>query len=43
MPQPADWEWLSLPTGAWPAYYLVRPLRLLLTHGRALLGLPPRR
>jgi len=34
---------VSLPTWAAPAYYLVRPLRLLLKHRGALLGLGPRR
>jgi hypothetical protein len=43
MPRPPDWEWVSLPTWAGPAYYLVRPLRLSLRHRRTLLGLPPRR
>ena len=43
MPRPPDWEWVSLPTWAGPAYYLVRPLRLLLKHRRALLGFHPRR
>jgi hypothetical protein len=38
MPRPPDWEWVSLPTWAGPAYYLVRPLRLSLKHGWALLG-----
>ncbi len=43
MPRPPDWEWVSLPTWAAPAYYLVRPLRLLLKHRGAVLGLGPRR
>ncbi|HSD27695.1 MAG TPA: nucleotidyltransferase family protein [Vicinamibacteria bacterium] len=38
MPRPPDYEWVSLPTWAWPAYYLVRPLRLLLKHSPARLG-----
>ncbi len=42
MPRPPDSEWVSLPTWAAPAYYLVRPLRLL-KHRGALLGLGPRR
>jgi Uncharacterised nucleotidyltransferase len=36
MPHPPDYEWVSLPERARPAYYLVRPLRLLLKHGGAL-------
>jgi hypothetical protein len=39
LPRPPDYEWLSLPTWAWPAYYLVRPLRLALKHRGALFGL----
>jgi hypothetical protein len=33
MPQATDWEWLPLPAWAAPAYYAVRPLRLMLKHG----------
>jgi hypothetical protein len=43
MPRPPDWEWVSLPAWAGPAYYVVRPLRLSLKHGRALLGFGPGR
>jgi hypothetical protein len=43
VPHPPDWEWLPLPAWAAPAYYAVRPLRLLLKHGGARLGLAPRR
>ena len=43
MPHPPDYEWVSLPTWAGPAYYLVRPLRLLLKHRGAVVGLGPRR
>jgi hypothetical protein len=42
-PHPPDYEWVSLPRWAGSAYYLVRPLRLLLKHRGAALGLPPRR
>jgi hypothetical protein len=38
MPRPPDYEWVSLPTWARPAYYLVRPARLLLKHRASLLG-----
>jgi hypothetical protein len=38
MPRPPDYGWVSLPAWAWPAYYLVRPLRLLVKHRRALFG-----
>ncbi len=43
MPRPPDYEWASLPPWARPAYYLVRPLRLALKHGRSLLGIRWRR
>ena len=33
MPRPPDYEWVSLPAWARPAYYAVRPVRLLLKHG----------
>ena len=42
-PHPPDYAWVSLPAWAGPAYYLVRPLRLLLKHRGAVLGLGPRR
>jgi hypothetical protein len=37
MPRPPDWDWVPLPAWASTGYYLVRPLRLLLKHGRTLL------
>jgi hypothetical protein len=40
-PHPPDFEWVSLPAWAGPAYYLVRPLRLLLKHRGAAVGLGP--
>jgi len=42
-PHPPDYGWVSLPRWAGPAYYLVRPLRLLLKHRGAAFGLGPRR
>jgi hypothetical protein len=42
-PHPPDYGWVSLPRWAAPAYYLVRPLRLLLKHRGAALGLGPGR
>jgi len=42
-PHPPDYEWVSLPRWAGPAYSLVRPLRLLLKHRGAALGLGPGR
>lgn len=38
MPRPPDWESLPLPAWAAPAYYAVRPLRLLVKHAGARLG-----
>jgi hypothetical protein len=38
LPRPPDYEWVSLPPWAGPAYYAVRPLRLLLKHSRRRLG-----
>jgi hypothetical protein len=43
MPRPPDYAWVSLPAWAWPAYYLVRPLRLLVKHRAALFGALPSR
>jgi hypothetical protein len=40
MPRPPDYGWVSLPQWARPAYYAVRPVRLLLKHGGSLLGSP---
>lgn len=45
-PQPADWQALRLPAALYPAYYLIRPVRLALkyTVGRAFrpaAGVPP--
>lgn len=34
-PTQADWEALRLPAWLFPAYYLARPVRLVLKHGRA--------
>jgi hypothetical protein len=38
-PHPPDYAWVSLPRWAGLAYYLVRPLRLLLKHRGAAVGL----
>jgi hypothetical protein len=38
MPRPPDYEWVSLPPWARPAYYGVRPIRLLLKHGGRRIG-----
>jgi hypothetical protein len=38
-PHPPDYGWVSLPPWARPAYYGVRPVRLLLKHGGSLLGI----
>ena len=43
MPRPPDYEWVALTPWARPAYYVVRPLRLLLKHSRAFLERGPRR
>ena len=32
-PGPEDWEWLSLPDPLFPAYRVLRPLRLVLRYG----------
>ncbi len=39
MPRPPDYEWVSLPSWARPAYYAVRPVRLALKHGRSFLSI----
>jgi hypothetical protein len=36
-PRPADVMAVALPEWAWPAYFVIRPVRLLLKHGPALL------
>jgi hypothetical protein len=41
MPRPPDYEWVALPSWARPAYYAVRPVRLLLR--RSLPASPPDR
>ena len=35
LPGPEDWEWLSLPDPLFPAYRVLRPLRLFLRYGAA--------
>jgi hypothetical protein len=39
MPRPPDYESVSLPRWARPAYYAVRPVRLLVKHGGSFLGI----